>query len=144
MSNNIPNVMAALERKRQKMNFAVRTAVKRASMAAVNEIQKTIQPVYNDGHIRPDGRTTDAAPGGPPMQRTGNLRRSIHATEPVSEGFGQWYATAGPGAVYGRPLELGMGRGNVTYPFLEPARRKLEQSGRLRKIYIDAMKKAMG
>ena len=143
MSDNIDEVLRALERKRQKMHFGVKVAVRRASLAAVNEIQKTILPVYNDGHRRDDGRTTDAAVGGPPMQRTGNLRRSIRASEPVSEGFGTWYATAGPGAVYARALELGMGKTGVTYPFMEPARKRLIASGKLARIYANAMRKAM-
>ena len=52
---------------------------------------------------RPKGQK--ATPGQPPMNRTGDLRRSIHGT-PFNIGLRNYSAVVGPGVVYGRSLEI--------------------------------------
>jgi hypothetical protein len=46
-----------------------------------------------------------ATAGQPPMNRTGNLRRSIRGEK--INGFGKYEAIVGPTVVYGRAVELG-------------------------------------
>ena len=53
---------------------------------------------------RPQGQR--ATPGQPPMNRTGNLRRSIRG-EKRTVGFAKYTAIVGPTIVYGRAVELG-------------------------------------
>ena len=53
---------------------------------------------------RPDGQKATA--GAPPMNRTGNLRRSIRG-EKSKSGFAKYEAIVGPTIVYGRTVELG-------------------------------------
>lgn len=63
-----------------------------------------------------------ATPGEPPMNRTGDLRRSIRG-EKVNMGFGTYSAIVGPTIVYGRRVELGGGnwKPGVRFPYMEPA-----------------------
>jgi phage gpG-like protein len=53
---------------------------------------------------RPEGQRATA--GQPPMNRSGNLRRSIRGEKRVV-GFAQYTAIVGPTIVYGRAVELG-------------------------------------
>ena len=63
-----------------------------------------------------------ATPGQPPMNRTGNLRRSIRG-EKGDAGFGSYFAIVGPTIIYGRRVELGGGDwpNGVRFPYMEPA-----------------------
>lgn len=47
-----------------------------------------------------------ATAGQPPMNRTGNLRRSIRGQK-FKKGFAQYEAIVGPTIIYGRAVELG-------------------------------------
>jgi len=53
---------------------------------------------------RPKGQK--ATSGQPPMNRTGNLRRSIRG-EKFRKGFASYSAIVGPTIIYGRAVELG-------------------------------------
>ena len=53
---------------------------------------------------RPKGQK--ATSGRPPMNRTGNLRRSIRG-EKYRKGFASYSAIVGPTIIYGRAVELG-------------------------------------
>jgi hypothetical protein len=63
-----------------------------------------------------------ATPGEPPMNRTGDLRRSIRG-EKVKIGFANYSAIVGPTIQYGRRVELGGGNWpqGVRFPYMEPA-----------------------
>lgn len=63
-----------------------------------------------------------AVPGFPPMNRTGDLRRSIRA-ERFNQGFAKYSAIVGPTIVYGRKVELGgrYWRAGVRFPYMAPA-----------------------
>lgn len=63
-----------------------------------------------------------ATPGKPPMNRTGDLRRSIRG-EKARMGFGEYSAIVGPTIEYGRRVELGGGNWphGVRFPYMEPA-----------------------
>ena len=70
-------------------------------------------------------KSGDAQAGGPPVNRTGNLRRSIKAMK-FRVGFGSYAAIVGPTVIYGRILELGFPNGNK-YPYMGPAYREFEE-----------------
>jgi phage gpG-like protein len=70
---------------------------------------------------RPKGER--ATSGKPPMNRTGNLRRSIRG-EKYDIGFAKYAAIVGPTMIYGRVVELGGAptwtRGQK-FPYMSPA-----------------------
>ena len=76
---------------------------------------------------RPDGQK--ATSGQPPMNRSGNLRRSIRG-EKFRKGFASYSAIVGPTIIYGRAVELGGGyapkswKGTSAmagFPYMKPA-----------------------
>lgn len=70
---------------------------------------------------RPKGQV--ATSGKPPMNRTGNLRRSIRG-EKYDRGFAKYEAIVGPTMIYGRAVEMGGAptwtRGQK-FPYMSPA-----------------------
>jgi hypothetical protein len=70
---------------------------------------------------RPKGER--ATSGQPPMNRTGNLRRSIRG-EKYNVGFAKYEAIVGPTIIYGRAVEMG-GAPTWTkgqkFPYMSPA-----------------------
>ena len=70
---------------------------------------------------RPKGER--ATSGQPPMNRTGNLRRSIRG-EKYNIGFAKYEAIVGPTIIYGRAVEMGGAptwtRGQK-FPYMSPA-----------------------
>jgi hypothetical protein len=81
---------------------------------------------------RPVGQRATA--GRPPMNRTGNLRRSIRG-EKINKGFGKYEAIVGPTIVYGRAVELGgefsppSWKGTTAvkgFPYMAPAFKKFQ------------------
>jgi phage gpG-like protein len=70
---------------------------------------------------RPKGQR--ATSGKPPMNRTGNLRRSIRG-EKYNVGFAKYEAIVGPTIIYGRAVEMGGAptwtRGQK-FPYMSPA-----------------------
>jgi hypothetical protein len=70
---------------------------------------------------RPKGQV--ATSGKPPMNRTGNLRRSIRG-EKYDKGFAKYEAIVGPTMIYGRAVEMGGAptwtRGQK-FPYMSPA-----------------------
>jgi len=81
---------------------------------------------------RPKGQK--ATPGQPPMNRTGNLRRSIRG-EKYRQGFATYSAVVGPTIVYGRSVEMGGKYAPRTwsgetkskaFPYMQPAFKKFQ------------------
>lgn len=70
-------------------------------------------------------KSGDPKPDGPPVNRTGNLRRSIKPMK-FRVGFGSYGAIVGPTVIYGRILELGFPNGNK-YPYMEPAFKQFQE-----------------
>ncbi len=70
---------------------------------------------------RPKGERAES--GKPPMNRTGNLRRSIRG-EKYDVGFAKYNAIVGPTMIYGRAVEMGGAptwtRGQK-FPYMSPA-----------------------
>lgn len=83
---------------------------------------------------RPPGQKATA--GQPPMNRTGNLRRSIRGQK-INKGFADYAAIVGPTIIYGRSVELGgeyappswQGTSAMKgFPYMAPAFKKFQQS----------------
>lgn len=81
---------------------------------------------------RPEGQRATA--GQPPMNRTGNLRRSIRG-EKFKTGFAKYEAIVGPTISYGRAVELGgtfapkswIGTSAMKgFPYMQPAFKKFQ------------------
>ena len=70
-------------------------------------------------------RYEKATPNQPPMNRTGDLRRSIRG-ERFNVGFANYTAIVGPTIIYGRRVELGGGNWPIglRFPYMEPAYQK--------------------
>jgi hypothetical protein len=69
-----------------------------------------------------------ATPDAPPMNRSGDLRRSIDGVK-SQLGFAHYYAMVGPQTVYARRLELGGGKwpAGLKFPYMEPAFIKFQE-----------------
>lgn len=125
MLNNIWQVKQAVVRAQEKLDMGARLA--RDEMMA-----KLIQLAQEE--IKGDRRDSPypATPGEPPMNVTGNLRRSIRGAK-VRSGFASYSAVVGPTIVYGRALELGGNyapptwQQDTNYPFMKPAFAKYQR-----------------
>ena len=75
----------------------------------------------------------------PPMNRTGDLRRSITG-EKFTIGFANYSAIVGPTIIYGRRVELGgpNWKPGVRFPYMEPAYQKF------RSVYPQIVNKFIG
>ena len=78
---------------------------------------------------RPAGQKAWTGRPTPPMNRTGDLRRSIKG-EKFRVGFASYTAIVGPTIIYGRRVELGGGNwpSGVRFPYMEPAYEKFRTS----------------
>ena len=78
---------------------------------------------------RPKGQKAWTGQPTPPMNRTGDLRRSIKG-EKFRVGFASYTAIVGPTIIYGRRVELGGGNwpSGVRFPYMEPAYEKFRVS----------------
>jgi len=132
---------AAVQKKFDEMPIKVDLAVRQAITAMATEATRAIKSEIKGHH--PMGTPTPSSAGSPPTNVTGNLRRSVRF-EVKQMGFGDYYAVAGPTAIYGRALEMGRDDwGGVNYPFVAPAKQKLMSSGKLKQIYTDSIRAAL-
>lgn len=78
---------------------------------------------------RPEGQVAWTGSPTPPMNRTGDLRRSIRG-EKFRVGFANYTAIVGPTIIYGRRVELGGGnwQPGVRFPYMEPAYKQFRTS----------------
>lgn len=78
---------------------------------------------------RPEGQKAWTGRPTPPMNRSGDLRRSIRG-EKFRQGFASYTAIVGPTIIYGRRVELGGGNwpSGVRFPYMEPAYDKFRTS----------------
>ena len=93
-------------------------------MAALIQLSKEQIEGARPYTVGPRGgrKYTKATPGLPPMNRTGDLRRSITG-ERFRVGFANYSAIVGPTIEYGRRVELGGGNWpmGTRFPYMEPA-----------------------
>jgi len=133
MSDNLPQVEAALLAYKQQFDMRVSNAAREISIALESYGKREIKGE------RPKGEK--AITGEPPMNRTGNLRRSIRGTS-QRVGFAKYSAIAGTDMIYGRAVEVGAPynppswQNGEHFPYLEPALQKFAMSGLITRILI--------
>jgi hypothetical protein len=121
ITSNLKMVRQALEKAGANMD--------KGAMAARDEMMLTLIQLSKEQieGRRPKGEK--ATSGQPPMNRTGNLRRSIRG-EKFRKGFASYSAIVGPTIIYGRAVELGGAyapdswRGTSAmagFPYMKPA-----------------------
>jgi len=113
ITSNLSMVRRKLSKETAGLDIKTRLMRDEMAMAFIGLAQKTIR------------KSGDPQPSGPPVNRTGTLRRSIKATK-FRLGFGSYGAVVGPTVIYGRVLELGFANGN-RYPYMEPAFKEFEE-----------------
>jgi hypothetical protein len=115
-SDNLPQVIAALKEYQMKFDIAIGNAANELSKQLAGTAMRQIQ-----GDRKSAGYP--AVSGKPPMNVTGNLRRSIKGKS-SRVGFGIYTAEAGAYMVYARAVELG-GAPTWTngqhFPYMQPA-----------------------
>lgn len=149
MSDNLPEVTAALKAWQTRMDKAGELAARQISVAVwtkakeltsqtVNPPTQTKNRLRHNPHIGGDGT--------PPNYATGNLNRNILANPVIREGFGTYIASVSSNAEYARAVELGSSRwlSGVKYPYMYPARDEIVNSGKARMIMTGFIKAAMG
>lgn len=98
ITSNLRLVRNALEKAGKSLDDGARNARDEMMTTLIQLSKEEIQG------RRPTGQKAQA--GSPPMNRTGNLRRSIRG-EKFRTGFGKYEAIVGPTIIYGRAVELG-------------------------------------
>jgi hypothetical protein len=117
MPNNLRLVKQAVTEKTVDTNMQAMMARDEMMMALIQLAKSEIKG------RRPKGQK--ATSGQPPMNRTGDLRRSIRG-EKYRTGFASYSAIVGPTIIYGRRVELGGGNwpSGTKFPYMEPAFQK--------------------
>lgn len=121
--NNLRLVKTATTKITRNIDLSARMA-RDEMMAALIQLSKEQIEGKRPYTRGPEGgkRYTKAVSGQPPMNRTGDLRRSIRG-EKFRTGFASYSAIVGPTIVYGRRVELGGGNwpAGTRFPYMEPA-----------------------
>ena len=121
ITSNLKLVRSALEKAGADMDKGAEAARNEMMLALIQLSKEQIEG------RRPKGQK--ALSGQPPMNRTGNLRRSIRG-EKFRTGFASYSAIVGPTIEYGRAVELGGGyapeswKGTSAmagFPYMKPA-----------------------
>ena len=114
IKNNIPDVMRGVIKAQAKIDNGARMARDEMMNQLIQLAKEQIK-----GKRQPGDK---AESGKPPMNRTGNLRRSIKG-EKMREGFATYSAIVGPTIIYGRRVELGGGNWptGTKFPYMKPA-----------------------
>ena len=149
MSDNLPEVLAALKRWETRMDKAAELSARQISIAvwtkAKSLTSETVNPpiqsknkLRHNPHIGGDGT--------PPNYATGNLNRNIIANPVRRQGFATYAASVTSGAEYARVLEEGSSRwlSGVKYPYMNPARDEIVNTGKARMIVNGFFQAAMG
>lgn len=133
---NLNLVRGAVAKQTTNIDIAARMARNEMMMAMVQLAKKEIKG------RRPEGQKAQA--GKPPMNRTGNLRRSIKGV-PSKVGFAKYTAIVGPTMIYSRAVELGgvyaprSWQGTTAmqgFPYMKPAYDKFIRAGLTNRIMI--------
>lgn len=131
MSDNLPEVEAALEAYKISLDARIGKATFEISQALEGYGKRQIKGQ------RPEGQK--ATTGLPPMNRTGNLRRSIRGRyERI--GFAKYTAIVGADMEYARAVEVGSPynppswQNGEFFPYLSPALEEFAKSGLVLRI----------
>lgn len=131
--SNLPEVVAAWEAHEAKVDIAIAQAAVEISLRLEGMAKRNIKGK------RPEGQK--AVSGASPMNRTGNLRRSIAGTT-NRQGFGSYTAVVGAYMEYARAVEMGAPYNPPTwtkgehFPFLQPAVDKFTSSNMMNQILV--------
>lgn len=126
ISSNLRLVKRAVENAGKEIDLSARAARDEMMNALIQLSKEEIKG------RRPKGEKAIA--GQPPMNRTGNLRRSIKGDK-FRQGFASYSAIVGPTIVYGRAVEIGgeyappSWRGTSAmkgFPYMRPAFQKFQ------------------
>ena len=149
MSNNLPEVTAALKRWETRMDKAAELSAKQISIAvwtkAKSLTSETVNPpIQSKNKLRHNPQI--GGDGTPPNYATGNLNRNIIANPVRRQGFATYAASVTSGAEYARVLEEGSSRwlSGVRYPYMNPARDEVVNTGKARMIVNGFFRAAMG
>jgi DNA-directed RNA polymerase subunit K/omega len=118
MSDNLPQVEAALQAYMRGFDMRIGNATLEISQALEGFGKRQIKGQ------RPEGEK--AVTGQPPMNRTGDLRRSIRGQH-MRLGYALYEAVVGADMVYARAVEVGAPynppswQNNERFPYLQPA-----------------------
>lgn len=118
MSDNLPQVEAALQAYMRGFDMRIGNATYEISQALEGFGKRQIKGQ------RPEGEK--AVTGQPPMNRTGNLRRSIRG-QTMRIGYATYEAVVGADMIYARAVEIGAPynppswQNNEHFPYLQPA-----------------------
>lgn len=110
--------MAAVKRQEDKIDLGARGARDEMMSKLIQLAKEEIKGKRAPGE--------KAVTGQPPMNRTGNLRRSIKG-EKFREGFATYSAIVGPTIIYGRAVEMGSPynppswQNGENFPYMKPA-----------------------
>ena len=141
MTDNLPQVTAALNAWQNRMDKAAQMATVQISAEVVYGAKKIVGEV-----IHPRGTPHVPTSSGGPNTVTGTLVQNIRAAVPRRQGYGTYVAVVGAETTYARQLEEGGGnwQSGVKYPFMRPARNQVVESGKARMILIGYVRAAMG
>jgi hypothetical protein len=129
--SNLPEVIAAWENHERKFDIALAQAAVEISLRLEAMAKSNIKG------RRPEGQK--ATSGQPPMNRTGNLRRSIAGTT-SRRGFGSYAAVVGAYMDYARAVEIGAPynppswQNGEHFPFIQPAVDKFKSTSLFTRI----------
>jgi hypothetical protein len=136
-SDNLSQVEAALQEYKARFEIAIGSAANEISKQLAGTAMKQIE-----GDRKSVGYP--ATSGKPPMNVTGNLRRSIKGTS-SRLGFGIYTAEAGAYMVYARAVELG-GAPTWTqgqhFPYMQPALEQFRRSDIIQRILVKHLRRA--
>ena len=149
MTNNLPEVVAALNNWKRRMDIAGELAARQITIAVWTQARRITHTTVNRP-IQKNGKLRHRPHKGPgtgegPNYATGNLFWNILA-EPVRRvGFASYVATVSSNAEYARAVEEGSSRwkSGVKYPYMRPARNQVVESGKAEMIMQGFFKAAM-
>lgn len=115
-TNNLRLVTQSWDKFKKNVDVSARKARDEMMTSMIQLAKEEIKGKRPKGQKAWTGRPT------PPMNRTGDLRRSIRG-EKYNLGFANYKAIVGPTIVYGRQVEMGGGnwKKGVRFPYMEPA-----------------------
>ena len=149
MTDNLPEVTAALKRWERRMDKAAELAAREITIAVWAKARSLTQEVVNVPYMVNGKKRRNphiGADGTPPNYGDGNLFRAI-INKPVRRiGFGTYAASVESGMSYARVLEEGSPRwtSGVKYPYMNPARDHIVNTGKARMIIDGSFRAAMG
>jgi hypothetical protein len=134
--HNLNLVKSAVTAQSARLDVKVRMARDEMMTAMIQLSQEEIKGQRKEGQ--------PAVAGQPPMNRTGNLRRSIKGFK-YTTGYARYNAIVGPTMTYSRAVELGGSYAPASwqgtsamrgFPYMKPAYEKLVNGGIISKIFI--------